>query len=98
MTEPKKVPPWNVPQDKENGVYANVARIQSSAFDFVLDFGQVIPDQDAIKLTSRVVLTAEHAGAFLSALQKHFAEYQKRKKDRQDPPSGWYFDDFRFRR
>lgn len=98
MTEPKKEPKWEVPEEKEGGIYANVARIQSSAFDFVIDFGRAMPDKEKPRLESRIILTPEHAGAFLSVLQKHYNEYQKRKKGQQDPPSGWYFDDFRFKR
>ncbi|MFC2140336.1 DUF3467 domain-containing protein [Candidatus Auribacterota bacterium] len=99
MPEPKKKEQaWEVSPEKENGTYSNVARIQSSAFDFIIDFGRQIPDTEKVKLESRIVLTPEHAGAFLSALQKHYTEYQKHKKDQQTPPSGWYFDDFRFKR
>lgn len=94
----KKPPKWFVSPEREGGHYSNIVKIQSSAFDFVIDFGKKVPDREDIVLESRVIMSPEHMKAFINLLQNHYSLYEKRKTDSQDPPPGMYFDDFRFQR
>lgn len=97
MTEPKQ-PKWFVAEDKEGGHYSNVVKISSSPFDFVVDFGKKVPNRDEVVLESRVILSPEHMKAFIDVMQNHYKAYENRKLETKEPPSGMYFDDFRFKR
>lgn len=94
----KKQPQWSVSPEKAGGHYSNVVKVQSSPFDFVLDFGKKMPDKDEIVLESRITLSPEHMKAFVDLVANHYGLYEKRKKGSDEPPSGMYFDDFRFQR
>lgn len=97
MTE-KKAPKWVVSAEKEGGHYSNVVKVQSSPFDFVIDFGKKVPNRDEIMLESRITLSPEHMKAFVELVGNHYKLYEKRKKGSNEPPTGMYFDDFRFQR
>jgi len=98
MTSDKPKNEWDMPEGTEKGYYVNVARIQSSTLDFVIDFGRKLPNKEAVQLQSRIIMTPEHIELFISALKKHYEAYKKNKKEQPKPPDGWYFDDFRFKR
>ena len=53
------------------GVYANLAIINHSATEFVVDFVSVMPGMPKGKVRSRVILTPEHAKRLLGALAEN---------------------------
>ena len=57
------------------GVYANLAIINHSATEFVVDFVSVMPGMPKGKVRSRVILTPEHAKRLLGALADNIRHY-----------------------
>lgn len=58
------------------GVYANLAIINHSATEFVVDFVSVMPGMPKGKVRSRVILTPEHAKRLLGALTENIRHYE----------------------
>lgn len=59
------------------GVYANLAVINHSASEFVVDFISVMPGAPKARVKSRIVLTPEHAKRFVRALEENIAAFEK---------------------
>ena len=51
-----------------DGVYSNLAIINHSASEFIVDFVTVMPGAPKARVKSRVILTPEHAKRFQKAL------------------------------
>ncbi len=60
-----------------SGVYANLALVNHSPSEFVLDFIQLMPGVQQAKVRSRVILAPLHAKRVLSALQQNIANYEQ---------------------
>ena len=58
------------------GVYSNLAIINHSATEFVVDFVSVMPGMPKGKVRSRVILTPEHAKRLLGALAENIRHYE----------------------
>ena len=63
-------------EDKEEGVYANLAMIAHSSSEFVIDFIRLMPGVPKAKVKSRIVITPEHAKRLLLALQDNINKYE----------------------
>lgn len=59
------------------GVYANLALVNHSPSEFVLDFIQLMPGVQQAKVRSRVILAPLHAKRVLNALQQNIANYEQ---------------------
>lgn len=59
------------------GVYANLALVNHSPSEFVLDFIQLMPGVQQAKVRSRVILAPLHAKRILSALQQNISNYEQ---------------------
>jgi hypothetical protein len=59
------------------GVYVNLAAINHSDTEFVLDFIFVQPQAPRAKVRSRVITSPRHAKRMLLALQENVARYEK---------------------
>lgn len=59
-----------------SGVYSNLALINHSGTEFVLDFIQVMPGMPKAQVKSRIVLTPQHAKRFLRALGENIHRYE----------------------
>ena len=72
-----------------NGIYSNLAIINHSNSEFIVDFITVMPGAPKAKVTSRVILTPEHAKRFKKALEDNIVRYENTngKIKIQDPPS-----------
>ena len=57
------------------GVYSNLAIINHSASEFVIDFVTIMPGVPKAKVKSRIVLTPQHAKRFLKALGENIHRY-----------------------
>ena len=70
MTEQNKKDGINIELSEEvaEGSYSNLAIINHSASEFVLDFIQMMPGVPKAKVKSRIVLTPQHAKRFMKAL------------------------------
>ena len=58
------------------GTYSNLAIINHSNSEFVVDFVAIMPGVPKAKVKSRVILTPEHAQRLLTALQDNIAKYE----------------------
>ena len=58
------------------GIYSNLAVINHSASEFVVDFVSIMPATPKAKVKSRVVLTPEHAKKLVKALQNNIANFE----------------------
>jgi hypothetical protein len=71
------------------GIYSNLAIINHSASEFVLDFVSIMPGSPKAKVKSRIVLTPQHAKRFLKALNDNIHRFESSHgeiKDTEQPP------------
>ncbi len=71
------------------GTYSNLAIINHSVSEFVVDFIKVMPGNPKAKVKSRIILTPQHAKRFLKALNdnvKRFENAHGEIKDYDQPP------------
>ncbi|MEC5394781.1 DUF3467 domain-containing protein [Bergeyella sp. RCAD1439] len=59
------------------GVYCNLALVNHSPSEFVLDFIQLMPGVQQANVRSRVILAPLHAKRVLQALQQNIANYEQ---------------------
>ena len=65
-----------IKEDVANGIYSNLAIINHSNSEFIVDFITVMPGAPKAKVTSRVILTPEHAKRFKKALEDNIMRYE----------------------
>ncbi len=58
------------------GIYSNLAIINHSASEFIVDFVAILPGVPKAKVKSRIVLTPQHAKRFLKALGENIHRYE----------------------
>jgi hypothetical protein len=58
------------------GVFSNLAIINHSNTEFVVDFVKVMPGMPKGKVKSRVILTPQHAKRLMNALQENLQRYE----------------------
>ena len=59
------------------GIYSNLAIINHSVSEFVVDFISMMPGAPKAKVKSRIVLTPQHAKKFLKALNDNVNRFEK---------------------
>ena len=72
-----------------DGVYSNLAIINHSVSEFVVDFVNIMPGQPKSKVKSRIILTPQHAKRFLKALNDNISRFETAHgeiKDYEQPP------------
>jgi len=65
-----------LPEDVAEGVYSNLAIINHSHSELVLDFIKIMPGVPKAKVKSRIVLTPQHAKRLLRALADNVNRYE----------------------
>jgi hypothetical protein len=65
-----------LPDDVAEGIYANLAIIQHSRSEFVVDFIKMLPGIPKAKVKSRIILTPQHAKKLLRALQENVKKFE----------------------
>jgi len=71
------------------GIYSNLAIINHSQSEFVIDFVTIMPGVPKSKVKSRIVLTPQHAKRFLKALHDNVSRFENAHgeiKDYKQPP------------
>ncbi len=58
------------------GVYSNLAIITHSHSEFILDFATMLPGLTKPDISSRIVMTPEHAKRLLQALMDNVTKYE----------------------
>ncbi|HRZ31434.1 MAG TPA: DUF3467 domain-containing protein [Flavobacterium sp.] len=59
------------------GIYSNLAIINHSASEFVLDFVTLMPGVPKAKVKSRIILTPQHAKRLLKAIGENIHRFEK---------------------
>ena len=59
------------------GIYSNLAIINHSVSEFVVDFIKLMPGAPKAKVKSRIILTPQHAKRFLKALNDNVNRFEK---------------------
>ena len=71
------------------GIYSNLAIINHSVSEFVVDFVSIMPGVPKSKVKSRIILTPQHAKRLLKALADNVARFESNHgeiKDYEQPP------------
>lgn len=58
------------------GIYSNLAIINHSQSEFVVDFVAIMPGIPKSKVKSRIILTPQHAKRFLKALHENVQRFE----------------------
>ncbi len=66
------------------GIYSNLAIINHSASEFVLDFIKIMPGVPKARVKSRIVLTPQHAKRFLRAMQENVTRFEAQHGEIKD--------------
>lgn len=59
------------------GTYSNLALINHSVSEFVVDFINVMPGLPKAKVKSRIILTPQHAKRFSKALNENISKFER---------------------
>ena len=59
------------------GIYSNLAVINHSPSEFVIDFVNLMPGSPKARVKSRIILTPEHAKRFHKALEDNIKRFEK---------------------
>lgn len=93
MNEDNKTPKGqiNIELDEKvaEGIYSNLAIINHSVSEFVVDFVSIMPGTPKSKVKSRIILTPQHAKRLLKALGENVHRFEKSHgeiKDYEQPP------------
>ncbi len=71
------------------GIYSNLAIINHSISEFVIDYVSVMPGVPKAKVKSTIILTPQHAKRLLKALGENLSRFEKAHgeiKDYEQPP------------
>ena len=66
------------------GIYSNLAIINHSSSEFVLDFVKIMPGVPKARVKSRIVLTPQHAKRFLRAMQDNVSRFEAQHGEIKD--------------
>ncbi len=81
----------NIELDEQtaDGIYSNLAIINHSVSEFIVDFIKIMPGTPKAKVKSRIILTPQHAKRLTKALAdnvRKFEEMHGEIKDYEQPP------------
>ena len=81
----------NIELDEQvaQGTYSNLAIINHSVSEFVVDFVNIMPGPPKSKVKSRIILTPQHAKRLVKALNENVKRFEKAHgeiKDYEQPP------------
>ncbi len=75
-------------EEVAEGIYSNLAIINHSSSEFILDFVKIMPGIPKARVKSRIVLTPQHTKCFLRALQDNISRFENQHgeiKDMEQP-------------
>ena len=89
MTQEKKKDGLNIELTEEiaEGLYSNLAIINHSPSEFVIDFIQMMPGIQKAKVKSRIVLTPQHAKRLMKALADNINKFESQHGNIKDVDS-----------
>ena len=77
-----------LPEEVAQGVYSNLAIINHSPSEFVVDFIQIMPGISKAKVRSRVILTPQHAKRLMKALTDNIVQFESQHGEIKDVDPG----------
>ena len=63
-------------EEVAEGIYSNLAIINHSVSEFVLDFVAIMPGRPKAKVKSRIILTPQHAKRLVKALADNVKKFE----------------------
>ena len=80
MDDNKKKDGLNIELSEEvaQGSYSNLAIINHSPSEFVLDFTRILPGVPKAKVHSRIIMAPPHAKTFLKALNDNVSKFESK--------------------
>lgn len=63
-------------EEVAQGNYSNLAIIAHSSSEFIIDFASILPGMQKANVSTRVILTPEHAKRLLYSLQDNITRYE----------------------
>ena len=89
MSEDNKKDGLNIELTEEvaEGIYSNLAIINHSPSEFVVDFIQMMPGIKKAKVKSRIVLTPQHAKRLMKALADNVNKFENQHGSIKDVDS-----------
>jgi predicted transcriptional regulator len=89
MSEQKKNPKEGqlnieLPEEIAEGIYSNLAIINHSVSEFVVDFISIMPGRPKAKVKSRIVLTPQHAKRLVKALADNVKKFEQQHGEIKD--------------
>lgn len=78
-----------IDENVAEGTYSNLAIINHSVSEFVVDFVSIMPGTPKSKVKSRIILTPQHAKRLLKALKDNVQRFENAHgeiKDYEQPP------------
>lgn len=89
--KPKQDGKLNIELDEKiaEGTYSNLAIINHSVSEFIIDFINIMPGTPKAKVKSRIILTPQHAKRLSKALADNVRRFEKSHgeiKDYEQPP------------
>ncbi|MCK5815967.1 MAG: DUF3467 domain-containing protein [Flavobacteriaceae bacterium] len=90
--KPKQDGKLNIELDEKvaEGTYSNLAIINHSVSEFIVDFINIMPGTPKAKVKSRIILTPQHAKRLTKALADNVTRFEKvhgEIKDYEQPPT-----------
>lgn len=78
MSNPTPEEQFNIELDEQTaeGIYSNLAIINHSNTEFVLDFIAIMPGVPKAKVKSRIILTPQHAKRLLGAISENISRFE----------------------
>ena len=80
MTDPKDQNQFSIELNEEvaQGIYSNLAVINHSAAEFIIDFIRIVPGMPKphARVMSRIILTPEHTKRLVAALRDNIEKYE----------------------
>ncbi len=72
-----------VPEDQQQGSYANAVSVNLNQNEVIVDFGYIMPNvkPTSIKVVSRINMTHRTAESFLKVLQNAVLDWRNKKKE-----------------
>jgi hypothetical protein len=67
----------SIDEQTAEGFYSNLAIINHSASEFIVDYVTVMPGAPKARVKSRIILTPEHAKRFHKALGENIQRFEK---------------------
>ncbi|NIA02430.1 MAG: DUF3467 domain-containing protein [Nitrospirae bacterium] len=72
-----------LPEDKEEGVYANAASVHLNSNECIIDMAYLIPNakEPVLKVVSRINMSHRTAESFLKVLSNAILDYKNKQKE-----------------